>query len=41
VLLEDEKVLACEDSFIRNLEKLLQANVKLLTKGKNKLHMLV
>ena len=38
VLLEDEKVFACEDSFIRNLEKLFQENVKLLPKGRKIVH---
>ena len=34
MLVEDEKVFACEERFIRELEKLLQENVKLLTKGR-------
>ena len=38
MLLEDEKVFACEESFIRKLEKLLQENVKLLTKDRKVVH---
>ena len=36
--IKDENVFACEESLIRKLEKLLQENVKLLTKGRKVVH---
>ena len=38
MLLEDEKVFACDESFIIKLKKLLQENVKLLTKDRKVVH---